>query len=116
MFPAKFSVLLQLMRIFRGTRKTSIHWAIQVLIVANFLFYTAIFFAFIFACVPRSKLWEPTLPGKCISVNGSIVATSAANIISDFSILLLPIFAIWKLKLPLKRKVAIGAVFGTGIL
>lgn len=45
-----------------------------------------------------------------------ILATSAINIASDFSILFLPVFAVWKLQIALKRKMTISAVFGTGLL
>ena len=116
MFFAKVSVLLHIMKLFMGNKKDSIYWAILALILVNMLFYTAIFFAFIFACVPRKKLWNPMLPGTCISTDNSIIATTAINDISDFSILLLPLFAIWKLQIPLKRKVLVGATFGTGLL
>ena len=46
----------------------------------------------------------------------SVLATSAINIASDFSILLLPVFAVWKLKIACKRKITISAVFGVGLL
>ena len=116
MFAAKLAVLLQMMRIFKGNRKDSVYWSTQVLIWTNFVFYTTIFFCFIFACVPRQKLGDPTIPGHCISTRDSILATSYINIVSDISMLLLPIYAIWKLEIVLKRKLAIAAVFGTGIL
>ena len=80
------------------------------------LFYSAIFMTFIFACIPREKLWNPTVSGRCISTDASIVATGFVNVASDLSILFLPLYAVWKLKIPLKKKVAIGAVFGTGSL
>ena len=116
MFPAKLCVLLQMMRLFRGNKKDSVYWTIQALIWTNFLFYTSTLFGFIFACRPRAKLQHPEIPGACINNNAAILATSVINIISDFSILLLPVFAVWKLKMTIKRKMAIGAIFGTGLL
>ena len=116
MFAAKLAVLLQMMRLFQGNRKDSVYWSIQVLIWTNFVFYTTLFFCFIFACVPRKKLQDPTTPGHCISTKDSILAASFINIASDFTILLLPVYAVWKLKIALKRKIAIAAVFSTGLL
>ena len=52
----------------------------------------------------------------CIDSNALILASSAINIVSDFSILLLPAFAVWKLKMAVQRKLAIAAVFATGLL
>ena len=116
MFPAKLCVLLQMMRLFMGTKKDSVYWSIQALIWTNLLFYVGIFFSFVFACRPRAKLQNPELPGTCIDNYASILATSTINIVSDFSILLLPVYAVWKLQLPIKRKLAIAAIFGTGLL
>lgn len=105
-----------MMRIFKGNKKDSIYWTIQVLIWANFILYASIFFCFVFACRPRAKLQNAEIPGVCLNIDASIVATSVINIVSDFSILLLPVFAVWKLKMPIKRKLAIGTIFGTGLL
>lgn len=116
MFPAKLCVLLQMMRLFRGNKKDSVYWTIQALIWTNFIFYASIFFCFIFACRPRAKLQNPEIPGACINNDASILATSVINIVSDFSILLLPVFAVWKLKMTIKRKLAIAAIFGAGLL
>ena len=116
MFPAKLCVLIQIMRLFHGNSKDSVYWAIQVLIWANFTFYTSITLCFIFACRPRAKLQDQDIPGVCINQNASIIATSIINIASDFSILLLPVFAVWKLKTTIKRKMAIAAIFGIGLL
>lgn len=116
-FPAKFCALMQMLRIFRGTKKDSVYWAILVLIWSNLICYVTITFCFIFACVPRAQLSNPMLAGSCVrSLDPYVLATSAINIASDFSILLLPVFAVWKLKIALKRKLTISAVFGTGLL
>lgn len=115
MFPAKLCVLLQMMRLFRGNKKDSVYWTIQALIWANLVFYASLFFCFIFACRPRAKLQNPKIAGACINNDASILATSVINIISDFSILLLPVSAVWKLKMTIKRKLAIAAIFGTGL-
>lgn len=118
MFPAKLCVLMQMLRIFRGTKKDSVYWAILVLIWSNFVFYVTITFFFVFACVPRAKSSTPMYSGtgSCIKkTNPLLLATSAINVASDFSILFLPVFAVWKLKIALKRKLTISAVFGTGL-
>ena len=115
-FSAKLCVLLQMMRLFSGNKKDSVYWTIPALIWANFVFYAGVFLAFVFACIPRAKLQNPKIPGTCIKSNASILATSVINIVSDCSIFLLPIFAVWKLKMAVKRKLAIGAIFATGLL
>ncbi|MCJ1346583.1 hypothetical protein MMC31_004801, partial [Peltigera leucophlebia] len=38
------------------------------------------------------------------------------NIVSDFYVLVLPLPVVWKLQLPLRKKIAVSAVFMTGLL
>ena len=116
MFAAKFAILIQIKRIFASQNRSKTYWSVQAVIWLNLLAYTALFFAFIFACWPREKIWRPQLAGRCISTNASIIATSAINILSDFTILFLPLFTIAKLKLSKKKKVGVLAIFGTGLL
>jgi hypothetical protein len=116
MFSAKAAVLLGMKRLFTGTQRSFVHWSFIGLVILNGAFYFSIFISFIFACVPRAKISNPELPGTCISTNGSILATSAANIVSDFSILILPLFVIWTLQIPLKMKMSAGAIFAVGLL
>ncbi|RCI14267.1 hypothetical protein L249_6157 [Ophiocordyceps polyrhachis-furcata BCC 54312] len=114
MFAAKAAVLLSLKRIFTGARRNYVHWAFVSLIALNGLFYLSILLALVCACVPRAKIDNPTLAGSCVSTHGLMLATSAANILSDLSILFLPLVVVWSLQTPLKRKMTAGAVFATG--
>ncbi|KAI1811706.1 hypothetical protein GGS20DRAFT_85960 [Poronia punctata] len=117
MFAAKYVVLRQIeMVFFKQNRKAFWSAAIRILIWANFFFYGAIFLSFVLACIPREKISNPTLPGMCIDTKASIIATSAINVVSDFTILVTPIAAIWKLQMPLKKKLAAAAVFAVGIV
>lgn len=116
MFAAKLAVLLQIKRTFITHQEDFIYWAVQILIVGNLLAYFACLVAFIFACWSREKIWNPHVPGKCIGTNTSILATSAINLVSDFTILLLPIHAVSKLRIPLKKKLGVSAIFATGAL
>ena len=114
---AKLSVLLQYMHIFTPTKKQGIvYWSIQFLIWANFLFYLTDTFVVIFQCRPRAKIWNFLLPGSCLNGTANFIVTGAWNVFSDFLILALPLYAVWHLKMPLRRKLSVGAVFATGLL
>jgi hypothetical protein len=116
MFLAKFAVLRQIGTIFLNhRRKDPAYRVIRLLTWANLAFYTAITLAFILACIPRQKIWNPHLPGRCINTQVSIIATSAINVVSDFTILIVPLVGVWNLYLPLGRKVGVAAVFAVGI-
>jgi uncharacterized membrane protein YbhN (UPF0104 family) len=117
MFAAKYVVLRQIELVFfKHDRKAFWSAAIRILIWANFFFYGAIFLSFILACIPRAKISNPALPGICIDTHASIIATSAINVVSDFTILITPIAAIWRLQMPVKKKLAAAAVFAVGIV
>ena len=118
MFAAKYSVLRQIEQIFTGTRKDYIFWWARGLIWANLAFDLAIFIACIAACVPREKTWnlDPTISGTCLNSEGLILATSAMNILSDWSAFLLPLFAIRRLKMGNKAKIGVAAIFATALL
>ncbi|KAJ0415933.1 hypothetical protein BJY00DRAFT_317394 [Aspergillus carlsbadensis] len=113
---AKVAMLLQLKRIFLGVTRGKLFWLHEVLLWTNIPCYLAIMFSFAFACVPREKLWHPELPGRCISVNSLLIVSSVLNVISDITILLLPLVVIIRLRLPARTKMILAAVFGTGIL
>jgi hypothetical protein len=116
-FVAKSSVIFQLQRIFcTGQRRNGIYWLFQTLNAATFGYYFSCLWTFIFQCWPREKIWNPDVEGRCIDAKAATLAAGIFNLISDLGILLLPIWATWHLQMPLKRKLAVAAVFGTGIL
>ena len=115
-FFAKLSVLLQLQHIFVVSRRQPIFFIIQALIWANLAFYVAYFFIDIFQCVPRRKIWYPTVSGTCISTDVLLISPAGINIVSDSLILVLPIVLVFRLKMTLKNKLAIVAIFSSGLL
>ena len=117
-FLVKLSILLQLLRVFVPDRKANLKLfvAIQIVIWSNVVYYTIILLLQIFACIPRQRIWNLLVSGHCINTTASDLATGIFNVVSDFSILLLPIVPIFKLQMPCRKKALITAVFATGIL
>ena len=104
------------MRVFHGNSNDLVYWIIQGLIWWHFIFYTSITLSFIFACRPRVKVQDPDIPGICSNKIALSIAALMINFASAFSILLLPVLAVWKLKMTIKCKMAIAAIFGVGLL
>jgi hypothetical protein len=78
------------------------------------VFYTITTLLTILACTPREKIWNKLyVGGHCMNYRAIIMSTAIFNIISDLAILLLPVQAVWKLQIPIRRKVAISLLFGT---
>jgi hypothetical protein len=113
---AKVAMLLQMRRMFIISKTGKLFWLHEILLWTNVPCYLALMLSFVFACIPREKLWNPTVPGRCISSNGSLIASSSLNVVSDVTMLLLPLVVILRLQLPLKSKLILSAVFGTGVL
>ena len=109
-------MLLQLQHIFVTSHRQRIFFVIQALIWANLAFYFAYFWVDVFQCVPRRKIWDPSLPGRCISTTLLLIAPAGINIASDCLILVLPIFLVFRLQMTLKNKLGMGAIFGSGFL
>jgi hypothetical protein len=80
------------------------------------MFYTAVMIAQIMECSPREKIWHPYLDGKCLDLPTIFISGAIVNMISDLSILALPIFRIWTLQLSRRQKIGISSVFLTGIM
>ena len=112
----KVSILLQFQRIFVPLKKGTALYFIHAIICLNGIYYIVTFFAGIFTCVPRRKICDPAIPGHCLNSVNWFIASGLVNVVSDFAILMIPIFCISMLQLPLKRKIGISAVFAIGLL
>lgn len=114
---AKTAILVQLMRIFTPNKSGAVYWTIHALIWGNLAVYTALLFAIAFECSPQDKIWNPRIAkGKCLERNIILFVSGPVDTLSNLLILLLPIWAIWHLRLELKRKVWIIAIFATGVM
>ncbi|KAI1755193.1 hypothetical protein F4782DRAFT_527917 [Xylaria castorea] len=116
-FFAKYVVLRQIeTTFFQHQSRSWSHWGLIVLIWSNLFFYTAFFFSFIFACTPREKIWNPPLDGTCIDNSAALISSSGINLVSDTTILILPLATIFKLQMSTKNRIQVGAVFAIGFL
>ncbi|KAH7009474.1 hypothetical protein B0J12DRAFT_587225 [Macrophomina phaseolina] len=71
-------------------------------------------FCFLFFCRPIHKLWDYTVPGHCINMGAAFLSTAAVNTATDISLLLLPIWLLWGLHLPVKKKIGVVLVLMAG--
>ncbi|KAL9608797.1 MAG: hypothetical protein Q9167_006384 [Letrouitia subvulpina] len=115
-FVTKLSILLQFVRIFVPHRKGWLYVLIHLNIWFNLATYTGIFFAIIFSCVPREKIWNPLVSGHCVNHHAILIAGGVINVISDFCILFIPIRQVWQLQMSQKRKIGVSAIFAIGLL
>ena len=132
----KISILLQYITLFVTHLRNFFHYSVHVLIWANILYYTIATLLYVFEvsiiflltsdrekahaadirkCSPRQKMWNPAIAGHCFSKHQIGVSSGTVNVISDFSILILPIPIICRLQVPWSKKSLVFAVFGVGL-
>ncbi|KAM0794380.1 hypothetical protein BDR22DRAFT_875971 [Usnea florida] len=119
MFSAKSTILLQYLRIFAPQKSVDplMWYSARIIITATGLFYFISTFLTIFACSPRVAIWNPLITSsRCLDNNTSVLITCIYNIVSDFIILLLPIRAVWKLRISTRNKLRILPLFAIGFL
>ncbi|CAD6594087.1 MAG: hypothetical protein ASARMPRED_008516, partial [Alectoria sarmentosa] len=72
----------------------------------------------VFQCRPVAAAWDKgvLIPGSghCIDLRTWLIGTNVPHIVIDFSILLLPLPQIWRLKLSTGRKISLSGVFLVG--
>lgn len=111
-FCAKLAILLMFNRIFGAHVKFL--WATRVLIAFMILYYIPGGLVKIFICTPIEHFWNPESDGNCLDENTIFLADCIVSIISDFSILVLPLPIIWGLKTNTRRKIGLSITFAAG--
>ncbi|KAH8788391.1 hypothetical protein F5883DRAFT_531921 [Diaporthe sp. PMI_573] len=95
--------------------RTKKRFLIDAGIIFSTLFSIGLFFGGIFNCNPIGKIWNPRLPGRCLTVGPLAFLTGALNVVTDIYILILPIPFLWSLNMQYSRKIRIYAIFAIGI-
>ncbi|RYP78426.1 hypothetical protein DL771_000611 [Monosporascus sp. 5C6A] len=112
----KVAILLEWMRTFSPKRARGyFYWSCHALLWISALFYLSALIAGNLSCIPHQKIWNVTMPGKCINRKVLDTATAALNLTSHLLILSLPQTVIWKLKMTKAKKIGISLVFAIGI-
>jgi hypothetical protein len=110
----KLCILLGYLRVFKTDLGTKC--GIWIGLMACTIFYTVTFFMDVFRCKPVEAAWNPTVHGTCLSYAAFPWATGIFNVVSDFYILVLPLPVLFKMHMPLARRLRIASIFGLGSL
>ncbi|KAJ4356509.1 uncharacterized protein N0V89_004543 [Didymosphaeria variabile] len=114
----KVGIILQVLRAFMpaNTRDWTF-WVGHVVLWINVTYYFAMVVVELKTCTPRAKEWDPTIQGgSCIGASEVRFVLAMLNVATDLVIIALPQRVIWSLHLPIKRKLALSALFLVGIL
>jgi hypothetical protein len=90
----KVAVLCLYRRVFSPHHRGAFDNTITVLILLMIGFYGSTTIVKVFNCTPREKIWNKTVPGKCVNLAWVLNMSGAFNTASDYVILLLPVRAV----------------------
>jgi hypothetical protein len=111
----KIAVLVFYRRVFSPVRWSKFDITIVFLIVIMVLFYLIMDIVKIFECVPRERIWNTSIPGKCLEINVVLNVSGGFNTVTDFLILLLPVHAVIKLQLNQTKRILVVLAFTFGL-
>jgi hypothetical protein len=112
---AKIAVLWLYRRVFSPHRWSLFDNVIVALIAIIFTFYAVTSMVKIFECSPRDKIWNKSLPGKCVEIKWVLNISGGFNTVTDWIILLLPIHAVSKLQMDKLKKILVVLAFTFGM-
>ena len=108
----KLSVLLFYVRVLGKNKVHRIRfWIVGFLLLGWFVGITLVVFL---TCTPLEKLWDDSIPGRCLSVQSTFIGAAVANILMDVILLMLPMPIVWRLQMKTTRKIVLTGVFVAG--
>ncbi|KAI0814412.1 hypothetical protein GGR55DRAFT_631731 [Xylaria sp. FL0064] len=111
----KVSILLLWIRLFGSSKRLRILCWVLIGLTTTWTF--AFFFTTLFQCGTRwSMNWSPigVFLSQCIESLNVLTVFAATDILSDLIIISIPLPLIWRLHLPIRKKIALNSVFLIG--
>ena len=67
--------------------------------------------------MPRAAYWNPYIENAtCLDQNAAELVAATFNMVSDFAILIIPIYTVYTLQMKKNKKLATLAIFAVGLL
>lgn len=81
-----------------------------------FILFSTIAFLFldVLQCTPPASQWDHSIKGKCVNFTAVVMASGVINVVTDFTILFLPMPVLWNLQVSAARKRMIMSTFMLG--
>ncbi|KAF2820061.1 hypothetical protein CC86DRAFT_124771 [Ophiobolus disseminans] len=111
---SKFVILGLYWRLFS---RSIIRQPIRILFVGSALWLVGRVALILLQCQPIQSFWDKSVQGTCpLTPMMSLFALSIPHIVLEIAILLCPLIEIWRLHLSTAKKIAVAAMFASGIL
>ncbi|KAE8358075.1 hypothetical protein BDV27DRAFT_163926 [Aspergillus caelatus] len=117
----KLSLLYFCRRLFGNAGRLVFNWHYLFITGTIIIMYGCIIvfvLILLLECRPLKAYWDlnPTYPYTCIDGRAFIFSVSIINIVTDLLCTLIPMTLIWKLQMKTRQKIAVGYLFGLGVL
>ena len=123
----KISILVFYRRLAKGSISKIFLAVVQASIVFIVLYLIGACISPLLACKPLDALWKSVdirwltthkkgVDWKCYNEGANDIAVSSISVTQDFLACGLPSILLWKLQLPRRQKIALGAIFSVGLL
>ena len=109
----KLSLLLLYARVFSIRKFCIAAYAVMPLV---FGWWLSVFLEELLLCRPLAYNWDKTIRGSCADISAAYLAAGILNLLSDVSVLVLPIPIVLSLHLPLRSRIVLVATFCVGLL
>lgn len=113
----KLSILLLWKRLFGRIRSFARFCSIMIWVITAWSI--AFFFATLFQCGTRwTWNWAPIFIflTQCSDTLNMLTVFTATDVLTDFIIMFMPVPIIWKLQMPLRKKLGVTSIFMVGLL
>ncbi|KAI0096600.1 hypothetical protein GGR51DRAFT_543181 [Nemania sp. FL0031] len=94
--------------------KKSFHRLVYISMFCCVVFWFGSFFGTAFLCTPPQKKWFTNIEGHCNDEVTMYVSIVAGDLATDLIIIALPMPTLWRLHMPMSRKIPILFAFGLG--
>ena len=116
MASTKTAILTLYLRFFVSRRSGLLFFTIVGTLLVICGFYFAVTVAKIWECVPREKIFDKSIPGRCVNIHQVLLITASFNLFTDFFIWALPLYKLWKMRIKSSKKSGAATIFLFGLL
>jgi hypothetical protein len=110
---AKISFAVLYLRLFPARKLMLLNYCVMAVIFAQVVTETCMP---LFRCSPIALAWDPDLNGSCSDIGDLWYVSTGLNIVEALVLFIQPIPAVWKLKLPISKRLGIIFMLSLGLL
>ncbi|KAH7405679.1 hypothetical protein DE146DRAFT_420423 [Phaeosphaeria sp. MPI-PUGE-AT-0046c] len=107
----KLSIAFLYKRIFASHMFQRVAWVVIAILIAWTVSNTL---AGIFACWPIQAQWKTMSHSQCVNLRALYSSGVISNTIIDVIVIIVPVYNVWHLQMPLKRKIGVCLIFLLG--